>query len=90
MLQNDLGPICRLGRIIMTPGVKKSLSGEDVLSALLRHLRDTKTDSQAGCVPEKLEGCRVLQAYRSRMGQCFWVITEADRTVTTVLMPEEF
>jgi len=37
-----------------------------------------------------LEGCRVLTVYRSSTGQSFWIITEADRSVTTILMPEEF
>jgi hypothetical protein len=36
------------------------------------------------------EGFRLLSVYRSRSGVRFWVITEADRSVTTVLLPEEY
>ena len=90
MLQNDLGPICRLGRVVMTPGVKKSLSGKDLLNALLLHMRGGRSANEAPLGSDQLEGCRLLNVYRSSRGQCFWIITEADRKLTTVLMPEEF
>ena len=36
------------------------------------------------------EGFRLLSAYRDRNGTKFWIITEADRSVTTLLLPEEY
>ena len=36
------------------------------------------------------EGTRLLSAYRTRSGIKLWIITEADRSVTTVLLPEEY
>ena len=36
------------------------------------------------------EGFRLLSVYRSREGERFWVITEADRSATTVLLPDEY
>jgi hypothetical protein len=36
------------------------------------------------------EGERLLSAYRSDRGENFWIITEADRSATTVLMPEDY
>ena len=90
MLQNDLGPICRLGRIVMSPGVKKALSGKDLLNALLLHMRGGKSANEAPPASDRLEGCRFLNVYRSSKDQSFWIITEADRKLTTVLMPEEF
>ena len=36
------------------------------------------------------EGFRLLSAYTSAQGEKFWVITERDRSVTTVLLPEEY
>ena len=90
MLQHDLGPIRRLGRIAMTPGVKNSLSGEDLMHALLRHMRGITPDCEFPRALDNLDGCRVLKVYRSSVGRPFWIITEADRTMTTVLMPEEF
>jgi hypothetical protein len=36
------------------------------------------------------EGHRILSAYTTAAGVKLWVITEADRSVTTVLLPEEY
>jgi hypothetical protein len=33
---------------------------------------------------------RLLSAYRTSLGVRLWIITEADRSVTTVLLPEEY
>ena len=35
-------------------------------------------------------GERLLSAYKSATGTKFWIITEADRSVTTILMPEDY
>jgi hypothetical protein len=36
------------------------------------------------------EGMRVFSAYELRDGTRIWIITEADRSVTTILLPEEY
>ena len=36
------------------------------------------------------EGFRLLSAYRTAKGQKLWIITEADRTATTILLPSEY
>jgi hypothetical protein len=36
------------------------------------------------------EGFRLLSAYRTATGQKLWIITEADRTATTILLPSEY
>jgi hypothetical protein len=36
------------------------------------------------------EGFRILSAYTLNTGVKIWVITEADRSVTTILLPEEY
>jgi hypothetical protein len=36
------------------------------------------------------EGTRVFSAYKLRDGTRIWIITEADRSVTTILLPEEY
>jgi len=35
------------------------------------------------------EGFRILSAYELE-GQRYWIITEADRSVTTILLPQEY
>jgi hypothetical protein len=37
-----------------------------------------------------LNGFRILSAYRTRNDVRIWVITEADRSATTLLLPEEY
>jgi hypothetical protein len=36
------------------------------------------------------EGFRLLSAYRTAKGQKLWIITEADRSATTILSPDEY
>ncbi len=49
------------------------------------------------CVEDKesndralVEGTRILSAYQAANGTKFWIITEADRSVTTLLLPEDY
>jgi hypothetical protein len=35
-------------------------------------------------------GFRLLSAYRTNAGDKLWIITESDRSVTTLLLPEEY
>ena len=46
---------------------------------------DRQTNDQA-----LVEGMRILSAYVAANGTKFWIITEADRSVTTVLLPEDY
>jgi len=36
------------------------------------------------------EGFRILSAYRTNKGVRIWVITESDRSATTILLPSEY
>lgn len=94
MLRNDLAPLFRLGKLTFTPAAKRSLSGCDLAEALLSYIRGERTgdarDSRQLNFPFGLEGCRVLGCYRSPAGKKVWIITEADRSQTTVMLPEEF
>ena len=90
MLRNDLGPIRRLGRVGVTRSVKKSLPGQNVLNALLLHIRGGNAVSESQPASDNLRRCRTLNVCRNSTSQSFWTTTQADRTVTTALMPEEF
>ncbi len=83
-----------LGQIVMTPGARARLNGEEVTAALIRHIRgdNGELDEYAGREPERsaLTDCRRLSVYRDRHGGRFWIITDADRSFTTVLLPEDF
>ena len=83
-----------LGQLFVTPGIISTVDQHEVISALRRHARgdwgevsaeDKRSNNEA------LElGGRLLSAYRTTDGTRFWVITECDRSVTTVLLPEEY
>ena len=92
-LKNDLGPIHRLGRIAVSAGARKMLSGQDVLDAVLQHMRGAwggvKIDDHLMFSPADLEHRLIAAAYRSREGIVFRIVTEADRSRTTISMPEE-
>lgn len=84
----------RLGRLFSTPGALAAIPPEEMLVALGRHASGDWGD----CCPEDAaenelslrEGFRLFSVYHTSTGTKFWVITEADRSLTTVLLPEEY
>ena len=82
------------GRVVVTDNAAQRLSQDDVVTALCRHWRGDRGDfaglGKANNNPARLRGCRLLSAYRSAEGLRFWVITEADGALTSVLLPEDF
>jgi hypothetical protein len=84
-----------LGQVVATPGALKLLeeNGEEPLYYLIRHRSGDwgEIDPQDRRENERsLEhGWRLLSSYP--MGaERIWIITEADRSVTTILLPEEY
>ena len=82
------------GRVFITPGADSSLPGTEVLEALRRHMCGDwgnlcELDRRENELGLK-EGYRLLSAYRAENGVKFWIITEWDRSCTTVLLPEEY
>jgi hypothetical protein len=92
MLDTEKPPAFPLGCIGMTSGVRKALSLQEITEALMRHM-GANLGRNGGLFPRPrrvLEGCRVLSAYRSSAGLPFWIITEADHSKTTILLPCEY
>ena len=83
-----------VGRLVATPGALGALSEADIEKALKRHLAgdwgDLSDQDRAENEAALEYGDRLLSAFRGRDGQKFWVLTEADRSVTTVLLPSEY
>ena len=82
-----------LGRVLMTPGVEANFTPEQVTGAIRRHASGDwgevgATDAQENENSLKL-GYRIMSVY-SFDGKNLWVITERDRSSTTVLLPEEY
>ena len=85
-----------LGRLVATPGALQALreSMQNAVEFLARHGSGDwgevcEEDRQENELSLK-EGFRILSAYRTKLGEKIWVITEADRSVTTILLPEEY
>jgi hypothetical protein len=84
-----------LGKVVATPGAMNLLiaAGQDAFDYLSRHATN---DWGELCAFDRRqneialrEGLRVLSSYPIGR-QCVWIITEADRSVTTILLPEEY
>ena len=83
-----------LGRVVVTPGVLAKVPDAEIQSALSRHHRGDwgevcKADWQEN-ESSLAEGDRLLSAYRTKAGVKFYIVTEHDRSATTVLLPEEY
>lgn len=84
------------GSIVATPGALEAFraSGEEPLPFLQRHLTgDWGELDEHDCRENELSfehGWRILSCYRLSDGTRIWIITEADRSVTTLLLPEEY
>jgi hypothetical protein len=84
-----------LGRVVATPGALRLLevAGDHPFDYLARHAAGDWGDLCAfdRCQNEIAlrEGYRVLSSYPVGR-ECVWIITEADRSVTTILLPEEY
>jgi hypothetical protein len=83
-----------LGKLVITKLALSTLSSGDVLVAIRRHTRgdwgDVCLDDQHANDRALANGGRILSIYRSSRGERFWIITEADRSATTVLLPEDY
>lgn len=83
-----------LGQTVMTRNAADTLNLADVMAAMARH----QTGDWGECCQEDFEanemalvtGERLFSIYRDSAGVKFWIITEWDRSVTTVLLPENY
>lgn len=83
-----------LGRIVVTRGALVAVAPADLFVAVRRHAHgdwgDVCPDDRAANDRALRLGDRVLSSYSTHEDQKFWIITEWDRSVTTVLLPEEY
>jgi len=86
--------VMRLGRIVATANARLRIPNEDILKAIARHQAgnwgELSQEDRAANDQALAEGTRILSRYHATDGLKFWVITEADRSVTTVLLPEDY
>lgn len=90
------GPLFPLGQVVATPGALAALeeAGQIPQEFLHRHVVGDwgdldPHDLQANELAVRY-GNRILSAYSTKNGTRLWVITEYDRSVTTLLLPSEY
>jgi hypothetical protein len=89
-------PLFPLGRVVATPGALALLDRAriDAAELLYRHSRgdwgDVPSEDAAKNARSLLSGDRILSSYPVTADSLIWIITEADRSVTTLLLPDEY
>jgi hypothetical protein len=91
-----MDPNFPLGQVVSTPGALDALAraGQEPWPFIGRHVAGDwgeldEEDRRENELSVK-EGFRILSAYRLSDGTKIWIITEADRSSTTILLPEEY
>ena len=85
-----------LGQLVATPGALLALrqTQTSAWDLLKRHITGDWGDLCPSDVAENelslRDGFRLLSAYNLPDGQRLWIITEADRSATTLLLPDEY
>ena len=83
-----------MGRIVMTNGVQATIAADELLTAVFRHAQgdwgdlgeeDRRTNEEA-----LVFQMRLFSQYKTSDGKKFWIITEHDRSCTTILLPNEY
>ena len=83
-----------LGQVVITANASEQLSSIETTAALGCH----KGGDWGDCCDEDwqsnndalLHNERLFSVYHSQSGVKFWIITERDRSVTTILLPEDY
>lgn len=92
---NQARPLFALGQTLATPGALTTLEALNAspLAILSRHQSgdwgDLESEDKQSNEAALLNGGRIFSAYQFD-AERLWVITEADRSATTILLPEEY
>lgn len=83
----------RIGVLVATPNCLEQISHEARMIALGRHVRgdwgSVDAEDKHMNNDSLKTGGRLLSVYEEK-GKKFWIITEADRSSTCILMPEDY
>jgi len=95
-MNHEITPRFDLGQIVSTPGAVETLSRHNIPYRILvdRHVSGDWGDMSDEDKQENelsiTEGFRIFSAYSIGEQDRVWVITEADRSSTCLLLPEEY
>jgi hypothetical protein len=95
-IENKMKPLFELGQIVATPGALDALEkvGDTPFTFLHRHIQgdwgDLADEDKEANVFSITHGNRILSSYLLTDKSKLWIITEADRSSTTLLLPSEY
>ena len=91
---NELQPKFPLGEIVSTPNALDKIPLDEILNGLYRHSQGDWGSLDAEDLQSNERalrfGGRLFSSYHSSQDVKFYVITECDHAVTTVLLPEDY
>lgn len=97
MALTEMKPKFELGQTVATPGALRAfeVTGQDISWFMSRHHAGDwgvtlDAEDQAANDRALIDGDRLLSAYELADKTRIWIITEWDRSATTVLLPEEY
>jgi hypothetical protein len=83
-----------LGVVVATPGALAILAPEEPMVLLSRHVTgdwgDLSPDERRENEYSLKHGLRLFSSYHLGTGAKVWIVSEADRSATTILLPEEY
>jgi hypothetical protein len=89
-------PKFELGQVVATPDAINAMerSGQSPAEFLSRHQRCDwgEVCQEDGTLNDEAlkDGSRLFSVYCTSQNECLWVITEADRSSTCILLPENY
>ena len=82
------------GLLVCTANASRTIAANEITAALTRHLHgdwgDVGKEDWAENDWSLKNGFRLFSVYHTSSGVKFWIITEADRSATTVLLPTDY
>jgi hypothetical protein len=91
VIDDDLFP---LGWICITDQALAEIDNDDIRRAMERHAKGDWGEVEDVDIHENNfaidKYLRIFSVYKDKKGKRFWIITEADRSATTVLLPSEY
>ncbi len=96
ILREFAKPRFKLGRSICTPAARSTFSEEEMIICLCRHLLgdwgdlcDDDRKANIAALNAKTP-CRLMSVYKLDEERTMWIITEWNRSQTTILLPEDY
>lgn len=95
MRDDNYSRLFPLGKIVATQGALDATTEEECKTIILRHQigswEETPKEDRMQNMVALFNGLRIMSVHTAQSSkQVVWIITEADRSATTLLLPEEY